>query len=198
MVPRQQLRYVPRVTATVLIALLLATSLWQLASAGWIQARSVIAQQLLQQAWQQGRRDGNNHRPWPWADTWPAARLEVPALDINQIVLAGDNTRALAFGPGMSFAGARPDETGTTLISGHRDTHFRFLQKLEAGDRIILHTASSRQHFAVEGFKIVDSRSFRLPIDLERKTLVLSTCYPFDAINHGGTERYLVFASLAD
>ena len=28
-------------------------------------------------------------KPWPWADTWPVARLVVPSLGIDQIVLEG-------------------------------------------------------------------------------------------------------------
>ena len=37
---------------------------------------------------------------WPWADTWLIARLVVPSLAIDQIVLEGTYGRTLDFGPG--------------------------------------------------------------------------------------------------
>lgn len=54
----------------------------------YIPAKAWLAQQLLENAW------ANSHatqavKPWPWADTWPVARLGVPGLGISQIVLEG-------------------------------------------------------------------------------------------------------------
>ena len=116
---------------TLLIIVLFCTSLWQLAAAGWIQGKAIIAQQLLDYSWQktQAYADGevtNNHKPWPWADTWPIAKLSVPRLGIEQIVVAGDSGSSLAFAPGHAYASVAPGEDGLTMISAHRDTHFRF------------------------------------------------------------------------
>ena len=189
-------RYAGRFVALV-ITLLLATSLWQLASAGWIQAKAVVAQQLLQQSWQQTLDDGRIHKPWRWADTWPVARLEVPALNIEQVVLAGDSGSSLAFGPGLSSASHLENGQGPILISGHRDTHFRFLQQLKTGDRLRLQTPSGTRYYTVNSFKIVDSRLFHLSVEYDT-SLILSTCYPFEAIGSGGPLRYLVLANLSD
>lgn len=195
--PERPHRYATRLIA-LLIILLLATSLWQLASAGWIQARAVVAQQLLQHAWQQTLDDGRTHRPWSWADTWPVAQLSVPSQKIEQIVVAGDSNRSLAFGPGLSSGSSLDaDKAGTILISGHRDTHFRFLQSLKPGDRIWLQTPSDNRVYAVNDLKIVDSRHSTLTADYDNR-LILATCYPFDAITHGGSLRYLVFADMTN
>lgn len=185
--------------ATLIIVALFATCLWQLATAGWIQGKAIVAQQLLDHAWQQTLDDaaiGQNHkrRPWPWADTWPVARLVAPQQAIELIVLAGDSGSSLAFGPGYAFASAPPNSGGLTMISGHRDTHFRFLKDLRHNDRLDLQTADTTLHYRVSDFQVVDSRRFTLPASADAHRLVLVTCYPFDAISSGGPLRYLVYA----
>ncbi|MDT8283422.1 MAG: class GN sortase [Gammaproteobacteria bacterium] len=183
-----------------MIGILLSTCLWQLATAGWIQGKAIIAQQLLDHSWNQMRIDPALqdkpwlNKPWPWADTWPVAKLLVPQYDIEQIVLAGDSGSSLAFGPGYSFAGAEPNTTGTAMISAHRDTHFRFLKKIKPGDTIILQTTKKTIHYKVDSLNIVDSKTYRLQSVSDRQTLVLVTCFPFEAITPGGSLRYLVFA----
>nr|WP_245832002.1 sortase [Solemya velesiana gill symbiont] len=111
---------------------------WQLSEGIYIEAKAVVAQMLLQQAWQETRQGGSQVIPWPWADTWPVARLKVARLDIDQVVLAGASGRTLAFGPGHLFGSAPPGEEGNSVISGHRDTHFHFLKTLKSGDLIEL------------------------------------------------------------
>jgi len=180
----------------VIIVLLFSTCLWQLATAGWIQGKAIIAQQLLNRSWHETRIDNSKqHRPWPWADTWPVAKLILPQHGIEQIVLAGDSGNSLASGPGLSFAGAEPNTRGTTMISGHRDTHFQFLKDIKVDDTLMLQTYDQTLKYKVDKLEIVDSRWFRLALETDEKNLVLVTCYPFDGITAGGKQRYLVYAS---
>jgi len=177
---------------TFALVILAAAALWQLGLAGWIHTKAHTAQILLDRAWQQTLIDHKQNKPWPWADTWPVAELIVPEIDIAQIVLAGDSGATLAFGPGHSFASASPDEHGTVMISGHRDTHFRFLQNLKRGTRLILKTKSGIHYYTVTDTRIVDSRNYT--VDTSNDELILVTCYPFNSAMAGGTERYLVYA----
>ena len=177
---------------TFVFIILAAAALWQLGLAGWIHTKAHTAQILLDRAWQQTLINQEQNKPWPWADTWPVAELIVPSLDISQIVLAGDSGATLAFGPGHSFASAMPDKRGTVMISGHRDTHFRFLQNLKAGQRLILKTKSGIHYYVVNRTQIVDSQSYT--IETNNDELVLVTCYPFNSVIVGGAERYLVYA----
>ena len=57
---------------------------------------------------------------WLRADTWPIARLVVPNLEIDQIVLERVYRRTVAFGPERleSYVPAR--EVGTMILTGHR------------------------------------------------------------------------------
>ncbi len=190
-----RIRQHARKLLTLTIILLFGTSLWQLASAGWIQGKAIVAQQLLDYSWQQTLNDKTMHRPWPWADTWPVARLLIPSKGIEQIVLAGDDGSSLAFGPGYSFAAAAPNSGGTTMLSAHRDTHFKFLKELKKNDSIYLQTADNTVQYRVDDLQIVDSKNFALPVDNDRQTLILVTCYPFNAVSSGGSLRYLVYAT---
>jgi sortase A len=180
-------------------AALLALGLWQVAEAGWIHAKAGLAQHLLERAWARSTQGERQARPWPWSDTWPVARLRVPRLGIDLIVLAGASGRTLAFGPGHHDGTALPgSEAGNAVISGHRDTHFRFLGELEAGDELVIESADgSRRAYRVRGATIVDYREARLPAHTPMPRLTLVTCYPFDALVPGGPLRYLVMAEAA-
>ncbi len=189
-----RIRQYTRKLLTIIIILLFGTSLWQLASAGWIQSKAILAQQLLGYSWQQTLNDKSMHRPWPWADTWPVAKLLVPDYGIEQIVLAGDSGHSLAFGPGWSFSGAAINTPGTTVISAHRDTHFRFLKHVNINDTLQLQTRGTTITYRVYDFQVVDSRNFTLMVNNDDTILLLVTCYPFDAVSSGGFLRYLVYA----
>ncbi len=100
----------------------------------WIHGKALLAQLLLQQAWEQTRSGNVQVKPWPWADIWPVARLRMEKYNRDLIVLAGQSGQALAFGPGMLSTGAAPGQPGTCILAAHRDSHFKFLRKVETGD----------------------------------------------------------------
>jgi sortase A len=176
------------------VLLLCAVSVWQFASAAYIHAKAELAQWLVADAWQRTRQGEARATPWPWADTWPVARLRVERLKIDQMVLAGASGRTLAFGPGWMKASAVPGEPGSSVIAAHRDTHFAFLRHLQAGDLIKIETVGRQLQYRVSHSQIADSdRQQLLPVSGEQE-LVLVTCYPFDAVMAGGSLRYLVFA----
>lgn len=183
-----------RQVLTVSLLALLATAAWQLTAAGWIHAKALLAQQLLAHAWRTGVDAGAPTKPWPWADTWPAARLQLPAQGVDQYVLAGTSGQALAFGPGLhqAFDGSN----GWTVVAGHRDTHFAFLRGVAVGNVITLQPLrGTTRHYRVTATRIVDSRRDQLdllPVAVPR--LLLVTCYPFDAVAANGPLRYVVEA----
>lgn len=174
--------------------LLLALAVAQLAVAGYIPAKAWLAQCLLQAAWDRVLAGEADARPWAWADTRPLARLEVPRLGVERLVLAGASGRSLAFGPGWLDGSAPPGDDGNTVIAGHRDTHFEFLRRLRVGDDVWLQAADGARHrYRVAEARVVDARRVRLPAKGPSR-LTLVTCYPFDAVAPGGSERYLVTA----
>jgi len=164
------------------------------ASAGWIHAKAALAQVLLDRAWRESGHGERPVKPWPWADIAPIARLRVPRLDQDEIVLDGDSGQALAFGPGWSPRSAVPGTHGLVAISAHRDTRFAFLRELRKGDTVQLDTASGTRRYRVADMRVVDSRSTRVAAADADDALLLVTCYPFDALVPGGPLRYVVRA----
>ncbi|MCG8380499.1 MAG: class GN sortase [Proteobacteria bacterium] len=163
-------------------------------NATYIHAKEVLAQFLLETAWSETLNGQKEVKPWPWADTWPVARLTAPDLGISRIVLAGASGSSLAFGPGHLFGSAYPGETGNVIISGHRDTHFSFLRRLTPGDKLQLQSINNIIAYRVKEIVIFDKTKVeRIPVSEDNK-LLLVTCYPFDAIQSGGPLRYVVFA----
>lgn len=179
-----------------LVLLLLLAGLQQLAGAGLIKAKAWLAPVLIERAWAESLlSSGEPVKPWPWSDTWPVARLRVPAEGVDLPVLAGDSGNALAFGPGHALASARLGSAGLAVIGGHRDTHFEFLQHLQPGTRLELQLPDgSWRDYRVDNAAVADTRVQSLARDEHRETLLLVTCYPFDALSANGPLRYVVAA----
>jgi sortase A len=174
---------------------LIGVGLWQGGEAAYIHAKAVLAQHLLERAWARTLAGEGQARPWPWADTWPLALLDVPRLNARMIVLAGGSGRTLAFGPGHVDGSPLPGAAGNSIIAGHRDTHFRVLKDLRPGDKIRLQARDGgRRSFRVTAAEVVDSRRTRLDPRGERPGLILVTCYPFDAVVPGGPLRLVILA----
>ncbi len=178
-----------------LVACLLGLGFWQLGHGAYIPAKAWLAQALMHKAWTRAASGATHTAPWPWADTRPVARLLAKSGNVNLIVLAGGSGRTLAFAPGHIDASVLPGEAGNSIIAGHRDTHFRFLQDLEIGEVIVIETpAGSRHEFEITDIDVVDSRRGALVLDTRAPMLSLVTCYPFTANEPGGPMRYVVTA----
>lgn len=176
-------------------AALLGLAAWQIGSGAYIHLKAQLAQVLLSRAWAASLAGAEEVRPWAWADTWPVARLIVPALGVDEIVLAGGSGRTLAFGPGHLNGTPLPGSRGHSILGGHRDTHFAFLEGLQPGMEIAVQRRDGGwQSYRVTGSEILDYRQARLAPSAGRTVLSLVTCYPFDALTTGGPLRYVVSA----
>ena len=184
---RQWLRRLPAAAALAGVLLL--------SQGGWIYLKARLAQVLLHRAWAKTLAGERAVKPWPWADTWPVARLRVPGANADAIVLAGASGRTLAFGPGHLDGSAAPGTRGNCVFSAHRDTHFAFLRGVSAGEEILVQAPDGKTTvYRVTAAQIVD-RSVTTALEpTPGQTLTLVTCYPFDAIAPGGTLRYVVRA----
>jgi len=185
------------VTGRLVVSCLLCLGFWQLGQGAYIPAKAWVAQELMQRAWRRAQDGSEEVPPWPWADTWPVARLSAKGGDIELIVLEGGSGRTLAFAPGHLSVSALPGEEGNSIIAGHRDTHFQFLQFMKRGESIMVETPDGRHHlYQVTDIDVVDSRRGSIIIDTESPMLSLVTCYPFGAMEAGGPMRYVVTAKM--
>lgn len=174
------------------LALLMSASLLLLMFGLWIPFKALVAQELLEKAWSDSQAQQTRLRPWPWADTWPVAKLELPELGVSMIVLEGGHGESLAFGPGRVFGGER----GPLILAGHRDTHFRHLQNVQPGNQLRVQDQSQRwRQYEVTDVTIVDSRTEAIDThQLPEDSVLLITCYPFDTLDARGPLRYVVKA----
>jgi len=162
----------------------------------YIHSKALVAQVLLERAFDASIASGQSVKPWSWADTWPVARIEVKRLNASAIVLAGSSGQALAFGPGHVELTPDAGERGVAVYSAHRDTHFRFLRNVLVGDEIDV-TRNDGQSFRYRADATAVVRYDQSGIDplTDDYELVLTTCWPFDALTPG-PERYILHATM--
>ena len=179
-----------------IILLLLLGGGLLLGSGVWIHVKAGLAQVLLRHAWARTVDLDHPVKAWPWADTWPVARLSSLKYDQDLIVLSGQAGATLAFGPGMLIRGAGPGEKGTCVLAGHRDTSFRFLEQVEVGDIFTLEDSRGVQwKYRVVSVAVRQAEDlyFRQP---SNACLALVTCYPFAAVLPGTPQRFVVEAEM--
>lgn len=159
-----------------------------------IYVKAALAQVLLQSAWERASAGQGRAHPWPWADTWPVARLRSPEHGVDLIVLAGATGSTTAFAPGHITGTAQPGQRGNVGIAAHRDTHFAFLEQVRAGERLSLELpGGQRRQFEVATVRVMH-QSDTSSLGAAGDVLTLVTCYPFHAPIPGGPLRYVVQA----
>lgn len=176
-----------------ILATLFAVGSWQVGSSVYLLAKAQLAQYLIADAWQQTLKDGQSHKPWSWADTHPMAELHFPSIDETSYVLEGANGRNMAFGPARTLKSGMPGQPISTIISAHNDSHFSFLGQVKLNDHIEIMTLDGSFTYQVNDIKVVDSSKQQIIIN-QRDELILTTCYPFNALQTGGKLRYQVTA----
>lgn len=127
----------------------------------------------------------------------PVARVIVPRLEIDEVVLRGVSATELNAAPGHHPGTPLPGEPGNSIISAHRDRHFFALGRATVGDTIVTETAGNgQQRWRIIGRRIAPADSaFVLPTDTPM--LTLTTCWP---IRHIGPapDRLLLTAEPID
>ena len=160
----------------------------------WIPAKATLAQHLLERAWQRTLSGRRGATPWPWADTWPVARLTIRGRTL--VVLADSGGEGLAFGPTHVAGSAPPGGKGTTVISAHRDTHFAALDTLGRGDVITLEAADgTKRRYRVSGSEVLDNPLLAIAPARAGDALALVTCWPLDGIDPGTRKRFVLHAA---
>jgi sortase A len=182
-----------RFAATLALALI---GLVLFGQGAYIHAKALLAQVLLERAFAETIVSGRDIKPWSWADTWPVARIEVKRLRASTVVLSGSSGQALAFGPGHVELTPDAGERGVAVYSAHRDTHFRFLKDIVIGDEIMVTRRDGRMfRYRVDSTSVVRFDASGIDPLSDGYELVLSTCWPFDAVTPGPA-RYLVHAAV--
>ena len=135
--------------------------------------------------------------PAPSPGTW-LAQLEMPTIQLKATVLEGSDDATLSRGAGHIEDTSFPDDTasGSNIgIAGHRDTIFRPVRHVHAGDPLTLKTPKGAYHYRVVRTTIVGPDDVYVLDPTPTPTVTLVTCYPFEFIGHA-PRRFIVQAEL--
>jgi sortase A len=107
----------------------------------------------------------------------PVARLLIPSIDLDEIVVEGVGPVELNGGPGHFPGSVLPGEAGNSILSAHRDRHFRRVGELVIGTRIRTETRAGSTDWVITERRIV-SRDTPSLFEESERTLTLTTCWP--------------------
>ncbi|HET9328757.1 MAG TPA: class D sortase [Candidatus Eisenbacteria bacterium] len=124
-------------------------------------------------------------------------RIEIERLGVSVLVVEGTSSKALRRGVGHVEGTAYPGERGNVGLAGHRDSYFRPLRKIVAGDRIGLRTPDGHFVYEVDTTLIVSPKRGDLLRTGDDSRLTLVTCYPFYYIGPA-PRRFVVVAREVD
>ena len=121
------------------------------------------------------------------------ARIKVPRLGINMVVVNGTEVADLRRGPGRHLKSFMPGEQKLVYIAGHRTTYlapFSHIDELRPGDKIFLELPYASFVYRVTGHRIVDDNDLSVLESRGHEELVLQACHPRFFASH----RYLAYA----
>lgn len=120
--------------------------------------------------------------------------LQIPAIDKELPIVEGTDEDALKQGVGHFSGTVYPGQKDQILLSGHRDTVFTGLDKLQNGDTIIMEMQHGTFTYTIVDTEIVDENDTTvIRSTAPDEILTLSTCYPFRYIGNA-PKRYIVYA----
>ena len=119
--------------------------------------------------------------------------LSIPKIGLHAGILDGTDRKSLLLAPGHLKDTAWPGDSGNAVVAGHRDTFFRHLHELSAGDEIFILRGGQRFRYVVTKKLVVDPDDIGLIEPTSDVRLTLITCYPTYYI--GPAPRRLVVIS---
>ncbi|MGD8813333.1 MAG: class D sortase [Anaerolineales bacterium] len=121
--------------------------------------------------------------PIPTPGPEQAQSLFIPALwNEPAPVVQGDGWEQLKRGVGQHIGSANPGERGNLVLSAHNDIYgerFRYLDRLNPGDDLLVTTATREYLYRVISISIVEPTDVSVMEATERRTITLISCYPY-------------------
>jgi sortase A len=125
----------------------------------------------------------------------PVARLSIESIDLDEIVLEGVGPVELNGGPGHFPGSVLPGDAGNSILSAHRDRHFRRVGELGVGAKIRTETRDGTVEWVVTERRIVSKDTPSL-FEESEATLTLTTCWPLRYFGPA-PDRLLIIAKRA-
>jgi sortase A len=121
------------------------------------------------------------------------ARLRIPRLGLNEVIVNGTDHNSLKRGPGRYLDSAMPGEGELVYVAGHRTTYgapFSRIDKLRKGDRVFVELPYGTLEYAITGHRIVASNETSVLKSKGYEQLALQACHPRFFASH----RYIAYA----
>ncbi|MCW2621693.1 MAG: hypothetical protein JWL64_1295, partial [Frankiales bacterium] len=133
------------------------------------------------------------------------ARIYVPAIGLEKVVVEGVGVGDLKKGPGHYPGTALPGQVGNTVISGHRTTYgapFNSVGDLKVGDAVVVETATAFYTYGVTSQTIVkpDAIEVTYPVPGRKGAvptlaqITLTTCHP----KYSAQQRLVIHGTLTE
>jgi sortase A len=120
-------------------------------------------------------------------------RIDIARLGVSVMVMEGFDGKTLRRGAGHIPGTALPGQQGNVGISAHRDTFFRPLRNIQAGDVMTVTTLDGEYEYRVVSTKVVSPSDVSVLNPTGGEVLTLVTCYPFYYAG-AAPERFIVRA----
>ncbi|GMQ78129.1 MAG: hypothetical protein BMS9Abin02_0627 [Anaerolineae bacterium] len=134
--------------------------------------------------------------PIPTPGPEQARRIEIPAINVDKPIVQGDDWEQLKKGAGQHVGSSPPGKEGNLVLSAHNDIYgeiFRNLDKLSAGDEIIISTERQSYVYIVNDIQVVEPTDVWVMAPTEHASATLISCYPYLVNN----KRIVISADLA-
>ena len=182
-------------TTRLIQRLLLWIGLGMLAYSGGTVAYGAIQQKYL--SWIFHQKAGTPSGAFQFQEGDLVGKLEIPRVGISLMVLQGTEDATLTVGAGHVAGTPLPEAEGNVAIAAHRDTYFRNLKGIRAGDTIQFSTLQGSYDYVVDFTETVDPEDTRVLESRARRELTLITCYPFYFVG-SAPKRFIVHARPAE
>jgi sortase A len=121
--------------------------------------------------------------------------LTIPALKQIMPIIEGTDEDELEKGIGHFTQSVLPGENNNSVLSGHRDTVFAEIGKLNIGQELIVETSAGTFTYSISDIRIVHKDDKTIIVPTDHAVLTVITCYPFRFIG-AAPDRYILTADL--
>lgn len=120
--------------------------------------------------------------PTPIPAIEQAIRIQIPAIGVDAPVVQGDGWEQLKKGVAQHIGTPNPDENGNIVLSGHNDIYgevFRYLDRLNPGDSVVLFTSQRQYTYVVTGTQMVEPTAVEVMAPTPDARVTLISCHPY-------------------
>ncbi len=125
--------------------------------------------------------------PTPVPAMEQAIRIQIPAIRVDAPVVQGDNWEQLKKGVGQQIGTPDPGSKGNIVLAGHNDVYgevFRYLDRLNPGDTVILFTSRRQYIYVITGAQMVEPTAVDVMAQTSDVRVTLISCHPYLIDDH--------------